>query len=131
MSGEVLTSKNFIFFCIKNYKNTQCTGIDEFNEDIKRLKYIKKLLTRYEQTGELKERLILNHLIILSNVFEPEFLARILTLKMRDYLKFLKPFLVLLSILPEEIKNVEVKGAVIVTDEIEMDNYIVQKLREL
>jgi len=107
-----------------------CTGIDEFNEDIKRIKYIKKLLTRYENSGELNERLVLNHLIILNNVFGPEFLSMILYLKMKNCMRLLKPFLVFLSIMPDIITGVN-DDSVIYTDVIDMDQHIVEVLRKI
>ena len=64
-----LTEKNVIMYAMKHYENSQCLDIDEFYDDLKRINYIKRLLVRYKNTSELKERLILNHLIILFNVF--------------------------------------------------------------
>lgn len=131
MTTFVLTNKNFLLYAAKNYDNPHCIGIEEFNEDLQRIKYIKKLLTRYVQTGELKERLILNHVIILNNVFGPEATVRIIFLKMKKFLKYIKPFLVMLNILPETVLNVEKPNAVIYTDAIPMDQAIVDALRGL
>ena len=79
---EPLNHKNYFLYCAKHYDNPQCVDIEEFKEDLNRIKYIKKLITRYEQKGELREHLILNHVITLYNVFGPEHLPRILYLKM-------------------------------------------------
>lgn len=116
---------------MKCYDNPNCSGLDEFNEDLARIKYIKKLITRYIQTGELQERLILNHLIILNNMFGPEALSRILCLKMETQLKYIKPFLVFLNILPPIIFNVGKDGNKTFTDDIPMDQLIIEKLRKI
>lgn len=127
---DILTDKNFILFCAQHYNNPQCHSTDEFMEDIRRIKYIKKLLTRYIEKGDLKIRLILNHLIVLSNVFEPSILCRILCLKMESQLNYVKPFLVMLNILPESIYNVRNERK-IETSDIAMDIGIVNALREI
>ena len=127
---EKLNDDNFLFYCAKYYDNPQCHSTEEFIEDLKRIKYIKKLITRYIDRGELKDRLILNHLIILYNVFGAEHMARILYLKMRVQFKYIKPFLILLGVLPEKIYNIK-EEAVINTDSIPMDGVIVQALRKV
>lgn len=128
--NEKLTDKNLIIYAAKHYDNPQCHSTDEFLEDLKRVKYVKKLITRYTDNNELKERLILNHLTVLNNLFGAEALCRILFLKMEPQMKYLKPFLVLLNILPKKIYNVGTKE-VIETDLIPMDSYIITKLREI
>ena len=70
---EKITSHNVVMFAIKHYDNPQCEGEKEFEDDLKRFKYIKRLLRRYYETGVLKERLLLNHLIVLNNVFSRVF----------------------------------------------------------
>ena len=74
---------NFVEYCASYYDNPQCHGDEEFYDDLMRLKYIKKLCTRYAVSGELKERLILNHIIVLSNTFAPKALCKIIWLKMQ------------------------------------------------
>lgn len=128
--NEKLTDENFMLFCAKHYDNSKYASTEEFYEDISRLKYIKKLITRYTQDGDLKERLILNHIIILNNCFGPEALNKILFLKMRKQMSYLKPFLVILNILPEKVYNVN-EEFVIDTNLIEMDPIIIKKLRGL
>lgn len=128
---EHLDDSNFLLFCAKNYDNAQCHDTEEFYEDLRRIKYIKKLITRYVVAGELKERLILNHLIILQNVFGPSALCKIIFLKMNNQLIYIKPFLVLLNILPEKIYNVGKLGNVYNTDDIEMDPVIIEALRKI
>jgi hypothetical protein len=127
---EVLNDRNFLLYCAKNYSNPQCHSTEEFLEDVNRIKYIKKLLTRWQERGELKDRLILNHLIVLHNVFSPEVLCRILYLKMVQHMSLLKPFLVYLGIMVELIRNVSEEG-IIRTDEIGMDQGIIDALRRI
>ena len=66
---EKITPQNVVMYAIKNYDNPQCEGEKEFEDDLKRFKYIKRLLRKYHDTGILKERLLLNHIIVLHNVF--------------------------------------------------------------
>ena len=66
---DELNEENFTLFAIRHYDNPQCTSTEEFYEDIRRFRYLKRLLKRYLKSGELRERLILNHLIVLSNLF--------------------------------------------------------------
>ena len=124
------SDKNFLLFCASHYDNARYVSTEDFIEDLSRIKYIKKLITRYVESGELKERLILNHIIILNNCFGPEALCKILYLKLKPQMRYIKPFLIMLNILTEEIKNVN-EEKVIYTDEIEMDEVIVQKLRKV
>jgi hypothetical protein len=128
---ENLDDSNFILYCAKHYDNPQCQGTDEFYEDLRRIKYIKKLITRYVVTGDLKERLILNHIIILNNVFGPFHLSRIFFLKMEKQMKYIKPFLIMLNILPEKVYNIGKEGKIFVTDEVEMDQGIIEVLRKI
>ena len=130
IDNEKLTNENFLLFCAKHYNNPQCDDTQEFLEDIKRIKYIKKLITRYIETGDLKERLILNHIIVLHNVFSPNILCRILFLKMYDQMKYIKPFLILLNILPNKLYNIG-NREIIYTDSIPMDAKIIEALRKI
>lgn len=131
MNFKKIDNNNFILFAAHYYDNPQCSGTDEFYEDVQRIKYIKKLLTRYKDTGDLKERLILNHLIILNNVFGPRPLCRILFFKLRDQLEYIKPFLILLGVLPDVVYGVGENAENIKTDDIPMDDNIVKILREI
>lgn len=130
MNLEIINDKNFILFCASHYDNYQFSSTEDFFNDLKRIKYIKKLITRYKDKGELKERLILNHIIILNNCFGADITCKIIFLKMKNILPYVKPFLVFLNILPEIIYNVGNKK-VIDTNLIPMDNFIVQSLREI
>lgn len=129
MIRDSLTDDNFLVYCAKIYDNPGMQSSDEFLEDLNRIKYIKKLLTRYNDVGELKERLILNHLITLQNCFGV-YLAKILYLKMERQYQCVKPFLVLLNALPSVIHNVG-KYTIVYTDDIGLDPVIVNALRRI
>lgn len=128
MSSSRLTELNFILYASKHYDNCECLDVDEFRDDIKRLKYIKRLLNRYETTGELKERLILNHIIQFYNVFSIESASKMLFFKLDENLwPALKTFLVYLNLLPERINDVRVNP--IMTSDIKLDPNIINVLR--
>ena len=127
---EWLTDKNFYIYCAKHYQVKKYFTDEEFLEDLNRIKYIKKLITRYIENDDLKERLILNHIIILNNCLGPMALNKILYLKLKPQFKYIKPFLILLNILQEKIYMIN-DQEVVYTDEIQMDNYIVDVLRKV
>ena len=106
---EKITPQNVVMYAIRNYDNPQCEGEKEFEDDLKRFKYIKRLLRRYYETGVLKERLLLNHLIILNNVFSIEAATTLLLYKIQpSYWPALKSFLIYLnSIQEDELKEIE------------------------
>lgn len=127
---DSLNEENFLIYAAKRYNNVQCRSTEEFLEDLNRLKYIKKLITRYIENKDLQERLILNHIIILNNVFGPQILCKLLYFKLKDEMKYIKPFLVLLNILPSRLYNIK-SDQIINTDEIELDLGIVEILRKI
>ena len=100
---EKITSENVMMFAIKHYDNPQCEGEKEFHDDIKRFKYIKRLLRKYKETDILKERLLLNHIIILNNLFGPEACVTLLLFKIqKEYWETLKSFLLFLNMIRED-----------------------------
>ena len=118
---ENLTRKNFGLFAAKNYNNPECMDIEEFKDDLSRFKYIKRLLRRYADHSDLQERLILNHLIVIYNVFGIEAANKMIWFKIEnEHYHFIKPFLVFLHYLPDSEKV-----------EIGMDKGIVEVLRNL
>lgn len=118
---EELNEETFTWFAIRHYDNPQCTSTEEFYEDIRRFRYLKRLLKRYHRTGELRERLILNHLIILSNVFGVSYAIKMLQYKIDDeYWPVLKTCLLYLNYIDEEW---EVK--------IPLDPVAVKRMREM
>ena len=124
-----LTDDNFYLFAAKYYDNPQCTETEEFDDDLKRIRYLKRLFRKYKQTGELKDRLILNHLVVLYNVFVPEAATRMLCLKLSDELDMVKPFLLLLGYWPDKITSVN--GVTIYDSDIPLDSNIIRILRRL
>jgi len=118
---EKITAANVMMFAIKHYDNPQCEGEKEFHDDMKRFKYIKRLLRKYNDTNILKERLILNHIIVLNNVFGPDATATLLLFKIqRGYWPALKSFMLFLNILREDELG-----------DIKEDNHITEVLRKL
>jgi hypothetical protein len=124
-----LNEENFMMYAMKSYTSPHCV-MSEFEGDIKRTKYLKRLFRRYKVTKTLKERLILNHIILLNNVFGPEASSRILFYRVdeRDY-DILKTFLLYLNILPEIIRGVN--GKTIRTTEIPVDMHIAEILKKI
>ena len=118
---EKITSENVLMFAIRHYNNPHCEGEKEFEDDLKRFKYIKRLLRKYYDTGILKERLILNHIIVLNNVFGATACATLLIYKIQpEYWPALKTFLLFLNIITvDEL------------DHIETDDYVGKILEEL
>ena len=132
--NEPLTEQTLLLYCMKHYDGGFLATTEDFNDDLNRIKYIKKLITRYRKTGhrdDLKERLILNHIIILSNVFGAIATARILFYHLRDHFDIIKPFLVLTGSLPERFVNVHAIGSNIDTDLLPMDNNVIEALRQI
>jgi hypothetical protein len=122
---KVLDNDNYLLYAMRNYDNPQCESVSEFNDDLNRTKYLKRLFKKYEINNILKERLILNHIIIFYNVFGIEAATRILFFKIeKEYHPILKTFLVYLNYLPEEIPEVDVT-------EIPLDIKIISTLREI
>lgn len=121
-----LTEDNFLIYAMKCYNAPHCI-MSEFESDIKRTKYLKRLFRKYKITKILKERLILNHIILLNNVFGPIPTARILFYKTdeRDY-DILKTFLEYLDIMPEEV--VGIHGKNIHTSDIPLEPNIAEIL---
>lgn len=126
-SFDNLTDENFLLFAIKAYDSPNYV-MSEFEEDIKRLDYLKRLFFRYVEYGELKERLIINHIIILSNVFGVVFLAKMLFLKFDEkHHSIIKTFLLFLNIMPDKIFGVN--GKTIHSSDILIDMKIADILR--
>ena len=117
---DVLDNNNFVAFATKHYNNPQCADMEEFNEDIQRFKYLKRLFGRYEK-GDLQERLILNHIIVIYNVFGIKAANRMIFYRIEEkHWSVLKTFLVYLNYLGEDEKV-----------EIPLDEHIVEVLRKI
>jgi len=129
MKGK-LDDSNFFLYAAHHYLNP-CVDQQEFIDDLARIKNIRRLFSRYERKGELKERLIINHLMVLYNVFEHKALTRMLAFKLYDYLHILKPFLMLLNYWPEVIDNIGTDNETIRSNDIVMDMVVVDVLRKI
>jgi len=124
-----LNDDNWQLFAAKAYQKLNAVT-SEFESDLMRIQFIKRLITKYQDTGELKDRLILNHIIIFYNVFGIESATRLLFLKMnRKEMVVLKPFLIFLSYLPHTVNGINGKN--INTDDIALDKVAVKCLRSL
>lgn len=118
---DTLNRRNFELYAAQNYNNPECLDIEEFKEDLARFKYLKRLLRRYELADDLQIRLILNHIIVLYNVFGIEAANRMLWYKIEpEHWTYIKPFLVFLNYLPIDEQV-----------EIPLDPLIVDLLRKL
>jgi len=128
MIFDDLNEKNFLLYAMKEYDNPQCVQVEEFYDDLKKVKYIKRLFNQYLNEGVLKERLLLNHIIVFYNVFPVRSATRILFLKIEEeFWPLLKTFLVYLSYMPEIIDSIN--GRAIISDDIQLDQGVVDRLR--
>ena len=125
-----LTEENFLMFSMREYNNMQCTDVEEFYDDLKKVKYIKRLFNIYKNDGQLKERLILNHLITWYNVFPVQAGTRILFYKIEEHFwPMLKTFLIFLDRMPDKIEMI--RGKEIKSTNIILDEGIVTRLRTI
>ena len=130
MKFDDLNEENFLMYSMREYSNIQCTDVEEFYDDLKKIKYIKRLFNIYKNNGQLKERLILNHLIIFYNVFSVEAGNSILFYKIEDtFWPMLKTFLIFLDRMPEKIESI--RGSTIRASDIKLDEGIVTRLRSI
>lgn len=111
MRFDELNESNYLLFAIKFYDNPQAVTREDFDDDLKRIRYIKKLLKRYKNTGELKTHLILNHLTVLFNVFNDATVPLLFYNLEKELWSSIKSFLIFLNRLPEypktEINDIE------------------------
>ena len=127
--SEKIDESNVLLYAARFYDNPNCYDTVEFYEDLKRVSYIKRLFNKYVQTKKIKEHLIVNHLIVLYNVFG-SFTNYILFIKLRDYLPLLIPFLILIHKCPRTVENIGLTGETIQISDINIDEDIVRILRE-
>jgi len=119
---DKLTVKNFSAFALQNYDDPQCSDIAEFQEDLRRFRYFKRLLHRYHEAGELRERLMLNHLITIFNVFGYDASMRMLEFKIKEdsYWPSIKTMLLYLGYIEDSWET-----------DISIDDLLAQRLRDL
>lgn len=127
MKVSDLTAEKFILFAAKYYDNPSCSSMKEFENDLKRIKYIKRLLRRYKKTGFLSERLILNHIILLHNMFNDAIVPMLFVKFEEEYWSQLKTFLVFLNYLPESYQLTDTINEI----DIPLDILVVNKLRKI
>ena len=126
MRFNELTNENYLMFALLHYDNPHCIDIKEYFEDVRKLKYIKRLFNRYKEDGVMKERLILNHLISFYNVFDNKAATRLLFFRVgTEYHSLLKTFLVFLNKMPDQVNEN------LYSSDIQLDEKIIEILRDL
>ena len=126
MRFNELTNENYLMFALLHYDNPHCIDIKEYFEDVRKLKYIKRLFNRYKEDGVMKERLILNHLISFYNVFDNDAATRLLFFRVgTEYHSLLKTFLIFLNRMPEQVNEN------LYSSDINMDDKIIEILRKI
>lgn len=129
MSFGNLTTDNIMLYAVKAYDKPNII-MSEFKDDMKRFNYLKRLFRRYRKYGELREQLVLNHLVVLYNVFGPEVATRLLFFKMsKDDYSPLKTYLLFLNMMPDRIFGI--KGADILSSSIPVDMRVAESLRKI
>jgi hypothetical protein len=124
--NEKLNESNFLIYAMHHYDNTQCYSLVEFEDDLKKFLYLKKLISRYKNNGDLKERLILNHIIVLYNLFG-EATTKMLFYKVdEECWDVLVTFLVYLNLMPEVVVDYG-----IVLSEVILDETVISRLRNI
>jgi hypothetical protein len=125
-----LTEQTFTLYAIKHYDNPACKGMAEFHDDLKKFRYLKRLFRKYTTGSELKERLIINHLVVLYNLFGPEAATKMLFFKIEEeFWPQLKTFLVFLSYMP--IGSIVLNSMKIEGYEIPLDEAVAEALGKL
>jgi hypothetical protein len=129
MIFDDLNDENFLLYAMKAYSSPYCI-MSEFESDLKRIKYLKRLFRRYKVTKTLKERLILNHIILLYNVFGVEAATRTLFFKIdENNYDILKTFLIYLNYMPNKVKGIN--GKDINSSDILLDMNVAEILRKI
>jgi len=124
--NDKLNESNFLLYAMHHYDNTQCYSLAEFEDDLKKFLYLKKLISRYKNTGDLKERLILNHIIVLYNLFG-DATTKLLFYKVDEHCwDVLTTFLVYLDRMPESLPDYG-----IILSEVVLDEKVISILRKI
>ena len=125
-----LNEENFYQYAVDHYDNPSCSGLDEFNNDLKRFRYLKRLFRKQSNGESDKERLILNHIVILSNLFGSEACSKMLFYKIEEqYWSQLKSYLLFLNLMPEVLHLP--MGVLLYREEINTDIELEEKLTRL
>jgi hypothetical protein len=123
---EKLTEENFLLVAMHHYDNPQCVNLEEFEEDLKRFMYLKKLFQRYKENNDLKERLIINHIIVLHNLFGIGTTEMLFFKIDKEFWNVLTTFLVYLERMPNEVPEFNLS-----LTEIQLDEKIIAALRKI
>ena len=123
---EKLNENNFLIYAMHHYDNPQCHSLAEFEEDLKKILYLKKLLSRYKNNDELRERLILNHIIVLYNIFGDAATNMLFYKVEESNWDVLTTFLVYLGRMPETLPQYGIK-----LSEITLDEKVISVLRKI
>lgn len=124
-----LTKKTYFGYALQMYNNPSCAGLEEFQQDMLRIKYVKRLLHRYARTGDVSSRLLLNHIIAIYNVFQPSAIARLLFFRTNpEAWPALKTALEYLNLMPEELAPID--GLIILNKDIPRDEVLWAILKE-
>lgn len=124
--NKKLSEDNFLVYAMHHYDNPQCHNIEEFDKDLRIFLYLKKLITRYKQSDELRERLILNHIIVLYNIFGTAATNMLFYKIDEKYWDVLVTFLVYLERMPESVPQYGIR-----TSDISLDEKIINALRKI
>lgn len=126
MNYDRLNEGNFLLFAMHHYDNVQCSSLEEFESDLKRFLYLKKLFSRYKNSGELKERLVLNHIIVLYNLFGIAATKMLFYNIDKEYWNILITFLIFLNRMPETVPEYS-----ITTSDYALDEKVIESLRKI
>ena len=126
MIQDKLSDSNFLLCAMHHYDNPQCHSLEEFDEDLKRFLYLKKLISRYKRDGDLKERLILNHIIVIYNVFGDAATNMLFYKIDNSCWDTLVTFLVYLERMPEVLPNYSIR-----LSDVKLDEKVISSLRTI
>ena len=127
---EQITEDNFLRYCAKHYDGGLLATVEDFKDDLSKIKYIKKLITRYRQNDVLKERLILNHIIVLNNMFGALATPRMLFFKLSEDFDVIKPMLLSINIMPEMFRYIA-GHSLVLAEAIPMDENVWRALEKI
>jgi hypothetical protein len=123
-----LTEDNFEYFAIRHYDDPNCQGLQEFREDMQRFKYLNRLLNKYEECGEMRTNLVLNHIVVLYNIFNEAATNMLFYRVAEKHWPILVPFLIYINRLPSDIYLSSKRS--IKDSDIPIDMQVVKILRE-
>lgn len=126
MIEQPINESTFLLIAMHHYDNSQCTSVAEFEEDLKKFGYLKKLFSRYKENNDLKERLILNHIIVLHNLFGLVAIELLFFKIDKQHWDVLATFLLYLELMPNTIPEFGIK-----LDDMKIDQHVLDTLRKI